>query len=178
MWREAGWGGGGGRGGPAPRLLPVTVIVELPAAAVPGSRLKVAVPLAATLVGEMVAVAPAGAPETLSAIEPANPPEGEALMVAPPAPVTLAALAASEKSGLPLLPAQSLPKQTERIAGSSMPLGATPVWPCMKSKNGTPTMVTVSPDSVNEPPALGACLSKAARAPETPHANEPPDPTH
>src|SRR5260370_37335229 len=125
MWREAGWGGGGGRGGPAPRLLPVTVIVELPAAAVPGSRLKVAVPLAATLVGEMVAVAPAGAPGTLSAIEPANPPEGEAVMVAPAAPVALGGLAAGEKSGLPLLPAQSLAKWTERSSRSLRPVGAT-----------------------------------------------------
>src|SRR5262249_32280200 len=41
-----------------------------------------------------------------------------------------------------LPPAQLVPKQIDRTGCSSIPFGATPVWPCKKSNIGIPVTVT------------------------------------
>lgn len=44
----------------------------------------------------------------------------------------------------------SLPNCTSSTECSSMPLGATPVWPCRKSKKPTPVIVTGTLAVLNE----------------------------
>ncbi len=126
-------------------LVPATVRLYVPAAADPAVRLSVELPPAATLAGLKLADAPAGKPEAASVTLPANPPlpATEMVLVALE-PLTEAGLAARLKSGVDALqPETLLPgKQMESTACSSMALGATPVWPCCRSKKPTPVMVT------------------------------------
>jgi hypothetical protein len=122
-------------------LVPVTVTVYEPAAAVPGESVSVELPLLETAVGFSVAEAPAGTPLAASETEPLKPFAGVTEMVEVPLPETLAGLADSEKSG-EAEPLQLVPKQIDSTAWSSIPLGATPVCPCRISKKPAPVIVT------------------------------------
>jgi hypothetical protein len=124
-------------------LVPVTVIGYVPAAALPGESVSVEVPLPATLVGLSVALPPEGAPAAESETVPVKPLSAPTVTVDVPEPVTLAGFADMEKSGV-APPEQLVPQQMLSTECSSMPLGATPVWPWSTSKKPTPVTVTVS----------------------------------
>src|SRR5438552_4335424 len=82
-------------------LVPVTVTVYAPAAALPAVNDNVALPPADMLLALNDAVAPAGAPLTPSATLPLKPPEPVTeMLLEADAPLTDAGLAASEKSAL------------------------------------------------------------------------------
>src|SRR5207302_8775916 len=124
-------------------LVPVTVTVYAPAAAVPAASVSVEVPLPVTLAGLKLAEAPAGNPPAESATAPLKPLLGDTVITELPEPVRLAGLAPRPKSALAAQPDTLLPgKQTDNTACSSMALGATPVWPCWRSKNPAPVSVT------------------------------------
>src|SRR5207248_4197234 len=82
-------------------LVPVTVTLYVPAAALPAPSESVELPPAPALAGLRLAAAPEGAPLALSATTPENPftPVME-MVLAAVAPLTEAGLAASEKSGV------------------------------------------------------------------------------
>jgi hypothetical protein len=110
-------------------LLAENVSVELP------------LPGAAIDVGLKLAVTPLGRPEIESATDELNPfeTEVEIVLVAELPCVTdkLVGDALRAKSGL--VPGL---KTMSRIGCSSIPLGATPVWPCRKSNMPTPVIFT------------------------------------
>jgi hypothetical protein len=93
-------------------LVPVTVTVYVPAAAVPGLNVSVEPPLPETLVGLSVALEPEGIPETARLTVPANPLTGLTVIVLLPAPVRLDGEAETVKSGLAVVPAALTTKES------------------------------------------------------------------
>ena len=107
-------------------------------------------PGAAIDAGEKVAVAPLGRPDALSKIAELNPPDTAVVIVLlPDVPWTSESEvgeSATEKSAADGL------KTMSRTGWISMPLGATPVCPCRKSKKPTPRMVALPVRCVNDEP--------------------------
>ncbi len=141
----------------------VTVIVELPE---PGAAIEVG--LKATLT-------PEGCPDAESATAALKPPETVVLAVAPAEPPCAIESDAGEtenaKSGL----LDGL-KTTSMTGWSSMPFGATPVWPCRKSNMPTPVIWTGTLAVWKLLVAVNFA-SNSARAFETPAARGLPEPT-
>ncbi len=158
-------------------LVPVTVMLYVPAAALPAASESVELPPAATDAGLKFAVAPAGTPLAASATLPLKPPLPVTLMLlVAAAPLTDAGLAARLKSGVEEpQPETELPgKQTLRTACSSIPLGEMPACPCGRSKNPTPVTMTGTLALWKTPLAVNFA-SKAARDALICAAHGPPD---
>ena len=122
----------------------VTVTFEVPVVAVllaVNVRFEFPLPGAAIDAGLKVAVTPAGRPDAERLTAELNPPETEVEIVVALDPpwVTdrLVGAALKVKSGL--VPGL---KTMSSIGCSSIPLGATPVWPCKKSNMPTPVICT------------------------------------
>jgi hypothetical protein len=145
-------------------LLAVNVRVELP------------LPGAAIDAGLKLAVTPAGMPETERLTAELNPPEREVeIVVTPVLPwVTdkLVGAALKAKSGL----APGL-KTISSTACNSIPLGATPVWPCRKSNMPTPVTFT-GIFAVWKLVVAVNLASNSDRALVIPAKNGLPEPTH
>ena len=151
----------------------------MPGAALPAESVSAEVAPGEALAGAKLAEAPAGRPAALSATAPEKPLlPVTAIDETPAAPwevATAAGDAPRPKSWVAAQPEVLLPgKQTESTACNSRPLGATPVWPCWRSKKPTPSIVTGRlavwklDETVNFP-------SKALRAAEIRAAQGPPE---
>lgn len=121
--------------------MPLMVTLAVPVVAVL-LAVKVSVLVLVVPHGLNAAVTPAGRPEAVKLTLPVKPLAGVSVIVvvtlAPWFALRLAGEANSAKSGVPV-PGLNLMSST---GCNSMPFGATPVWPCRKSKKPTPISCT------------------------------------
>src|SRR5215472_12931298 len=161
---------------PPPVAVTVTFVVPV-AAVLPAVNVSVEFPLPAAAIelGLKLALTPAGKPETdneTAALKPLLTAVETVLLPEPPC-----VMERAEGEALKLKSA-AWPglKTILRIGWSSIPLGATPVWPCRKSNMPTPVICT-GMLAVWKLVVTLNLASNAARALDTPDANGLPVPT-